>query len=209
MTIRSLASMLVFLGVVSAAAAASAQERDAGVVVGLNVSNVDFNVEDASVSLGNRGGFIIGGFFNQVVRQAFSVEVDALISMKGSSLSAGRNKFDLNLTYLDLPVLARYNIPVSGGPRIHLFAGPSFDFKLRATASASGSTPFEINEDVGDDIKAFEVGLVFGGAVRIHERAHLDVRYARGLTSIARGLEDVDGSAKNKVFSVMVAFRIK
>jgi len=207
MTIRSLASMLVVLGAVSAAAPASAQERDMGALVGLNISNVDINVDDISVGLGNRGGLIVGGFYNQVVRPAFSVEIDALISMKGSSLSSGGDKFDLNLTYLDVPALARYNIPVTREPMIHLFAGPSFNFKLRATTSASGSTPFDVNENIGDDIKTFEAGLVLGGGVKIHERAHLDVRYACGLTNIAEGLDD--GSAKNKVLSVMVGYRIR
>jgi hypothetical protein len=185
--------VLLVVGTVMAPRAAAAQ-GGAGFLVGFSSANVDFSSEGFDVSADSRNGFVGGLTFTRLVQNALGYEVDALVTMKGTSFDfPGEGTAKLRVTYLDIPVMARAAIPIAPATRVNLFAGPSFNFKL-----TSSSEPDEGDENV----KPFEFGLVVGGGVTV-ARFRIDVRYGWGLSNIADDSDD-EFTAKNRAFMFLV-----
>jgi len=199
------ASIVLALALIGLATPGTASAQ-VGVLVGLNVANVDFDVSDTSVSVNgdSRTGFVAGLSFNIPIQQMFSVEVDALFAQKGTKFTATESGFTdtakVNLNYVDVPVLAKINVTGSAPVGVHLLAGPSFNFKV------SESFDPEDAADSDDSIEKMETALVFGGGVHMGA-FRVDLRYGIGLSNIIKDSAS-DGflTGKNKVFSILVGF---
>ena len=176
-----------------------------GVLVGLNVANVNFDVTDTSVSVkgDSRTGLVAGLSFNMPIQQMFSVEVDALFAQKGTTVSFTESGFTdtskVKLNYVDIPVLGRINLNGSAPVGVHLLIGPSFNFKV--------SEKFDPAEDnTEDQFEKMETALLIGGGVHA-SKFRVDLRYGIGLSNILKDSAS-DGflTGKNKVFSILVGF---
>ena len=127
-----------------------------GVLVGLNMANVNFDAEDSSFDINGdrRTGFVGGLSFNMPVQDIFSVEVDALFAQKGAEFNLSVGSFtesvDVKLDYVDVPVMGRINLGGSGPARVHLLLGPSFNFKISEKFEQDG---VEIDNDEEDQIE--------------------------------------------------------
>src|SRR5688572_33371680 len=88
---------------IATARPASAQ---AGLLVGLNSATLKLD-DDEGVDIGRRTGLAAGIAFNVPLQDMFSVELDALYAQKGARLSeqGGPGTLDVNLAYVDIPVL--------------------------------------------------------------------------------------------------------
>ena len=199
------AAMVLVLAVVGLATPSTASAQ-VGVLVGLNVANVDFDVSDTSVSVNgdSRTGFVAGLSFNMPIQQMFSVEVDALFAQKGTKFTATDGGFidtaKINLNYVDIPVLAKVNVTGSAPVGVHLLAGPSFNFKVSEKFDPEDAADSE------DSIEKMETALVFGGGVHVGA-FRVDLRYGIGLSNIVKDSAS-DGfiTGKNRVFSILVGF---
>ena len=199
------AAMVLVLAVVGLATPSTASAQ-VGVLVGLNVANVDFDVSDTSISVNgdSRTGFVAGLSFNMPIQEVFSVEVDALFAQKGTKFTATESGFTdtakINLNYVDIPVLAKVNVTGSAPVGVHLLAGPSFNFKVSEKFDPEDAA------DADDSIETMETALVFGGGVHVGA-FRVDLRYGIGLTNIVKDSAS-DGfiTGKNRVFSILVGF---
>ena len=81
--------------------------------------------------------------------------------------------------------------------------GPSLNFNV--SAKAVDVVPAETEEDIKDDIKTAEFGLVFGAGVRVR-RFFVEGRYLAGLTDITDN-PDFDASVRNRGFAILVGAR--
>lgn len=186
-------------------AAPSTASAQVGVLVGLNVANVNFDVTDTSVSVNgdSRTGLVAGLSFNMPIQEMFSVEVDALFTQKGTKVSFTESGFTdttkVKLNYVDIPVLGRINLNGSAPVGVHLLIGPSFNFKV-----SEKFDPDENNDE--DQFEKMETALVIGGGVHV-SKFRVDLRYGIGLSNIIKDSAS-DGflTGKNKVFSILVGF---
>lgn len=95
-------------------------------------------------------------------------------------------------------------MPARRGSAVHIFAGPSFNVRLRARGE--GTFQGETSEqDISEDIEPFEIGLVVGAGVEIG-RLILDGRYAWGLSDLDKDDTD-DVIVKNRVLSLTAGIR--
>ena len=201
MTIRS-ASALLALSAALFAATPSPASAQVGVLVGFNSAKVDFedDTDVPSDAVSRRTGFVGGVTLNVPIQDVFSVEVDALVGLKGAKFDfGGGDTGTIKLTYLDVPVMGRINLGGmdTGG---HLLFGPSFNFKLNEKFEPADPG------DTDDDIKAFETSFVAGAGVMI-SRFRIDARYGFGLTNIDKFA--ADGNAiKNQIFSILFGFEL-
>lgn len=153
---RLVCTTVALLVVMSVATPSRTAAQDLGVLVGFNSANVDFDFAGVNVNVDPRSGFVGGLWFNQPLMDGFSVEIDGLVSMKGTAFNFDGDSGKIKLTYLDIPVLARVNLPGSGPVRIHVLGGPSFNFNL--------SESFEPGDDQDEDsVETFETAVVVGG----------------------------------------------
>ncbi len=193
--------LVLSLGVSSASAQTGASF---GVKAGVNFANLNFSGDNIDVSPDQRTGLVAGAFVLVPMSPTFGVQIEGLYSQKGSKFEEAGFKSTTELDMFDVPVLARYTIPSSTSTSFHLFAGPSFNFKL----SANDIEEFDGEEektDIGDDVEGFEFGLVFGAGIEFGKFI-IDGRYSHGLTNLNK--DDTENlEVKTRVFSIMAGFR--
>ena len=190
------------------ASTAVAQERQVGAKAGVNAASL---AGDGSDSYNDpRLGFLAGGFTVLPVRGPIAIQLEALFSQKGAKLSVNEDlEATLELDYLDIPVMLRFQAPASGSTRLHIFGGPSVGYRMGARSKISDST-FNFAEgsidNIEDDIERFDFGIVAGAGVDIGRRIVVDARYSWGLSTVnkdtSEGIE-----IKNRVFSIMAGVR--
>lgn len=177
-----------------------------GVKGGLNLADIpQFRADieqEGAVDLRYRYGVLAGGFVTVGLGDRVAFQPEALYTQKGfhgRDPSGPDETFDVQVDYLDVPLLLRFHSSAKSG--IYGVAGPSINFNTSAKFVEQGD-----EEDVKDDVKDVEVGLVLGVGVQL-SRFLIEGRYAQGLTNIAEDLPaDVD-SYRNRSFAVMVGVR--
>jgi hypothetical protein len=183
-----------------------AQGVNVGVKVGVNFADLSidgFDEDEAELEelLGNKTGFVAGGFVEVPVSPAFSLSPEVLFTQKGAKAEQGGGTFSLELTQIQVPVLFKANFS-SGSVRPFVTAGPAFGFKTSTKAKLEGfSSEVDFEEDNGDEIEPVEFSLVFGGGVRFGQ-ASLEARYDLGLNDLAKDASE----AKSRTFSVLFGF---
>lgn len=152
------------------ATASTAQKYQIGLKGGVNISNftaVPFNNVSKSALVSFHGG----GFINFLLGDNFSIQPEALFSTQGSKLDDGTNKLSYKVSYLSIPVMAKFEF--NGG--FFLEAGPQFSFKL------SEDVP---NSSVGDFAKSLDLAAAAG--LGFHGKSGFGIggRYLAGISKV-------------------------
>ncbi len=185
-----LAGAFLFAGISSTLA----QEVQWGVKAGANYSTVT-SEEDVDYLLGFHAGVIA----ELPLSAKFSVQPELLYSLEGAKSEYNfeeeewiiHSKDKLKLGYINLPVMAKYEVT----PGLSLEAGPQIGFLLSAKDEyeISANFPEDVQEsgteDVKDQLKDFSFGLNFGAGYEFQNNLFLQARYHLGLSEI----NDFDG----------------
>lgn len=155
-----------------------------GVKGGVNYANLT----GSDVS-GNKGkaGFHAGVLVNLPLTGTVSVQPEAVFSTQGGkSTESGMPDINVNLNYINVPVLAK----LTTASNFIIETGPQFGYLISAKTKQGGD-----KEDVKDVFKSTDFSWVFGVGYMVANTIGVDVRYHLGLTSIAK-----EAKAKNSVF---------
>ena len=223
-----MSARLVSLALLFGWAASAAAQPAFGLKAGLNVSDVRYSDEDAP-SIGEETGALLGvvagAFVEFPVSPAVAIRPEVLFSQKGFSFSGsfedGSNAFtyDVNyrVNYLEVPVLAQVDVPVSPLARLSLLAGPAVSFHVDESLSQESALNGEVITSDGDaDLNgqnvfaSYDVSGVLGAAFGSGPFA-VDLRYTLGLTDANRN-EEEDPSAPafyNRTFSATFSYRLR
>lgn len=161
-----------------------------GLKGGLNVSTLDYsNGTDADW----RAGFHLGGLAHIHVTPSFSLQPEVYYSSQGAKLPySNDDKLNLNLSYINVPVLLQYNFAngfrLQGGPQVGFLVGVSD--KVNDVEQNGYST---------SSFKSVEVALPLGMGYLGYSGLGVDVRYNIGLTNIRK---NASSTMKNNVFQV-------
>ena len=182
----------------------AAAQTTFGVRAGLNVADVSNTFEDFDdfgVDAQPRLGFVGGVFAEVPLSPSFAVRPEVLYSQKGARADFNDSDGDLALKidYLEIPVLARFGVPVSPTLGLGLLVGPAVAFKLNESIDGFDDR----DEDVVD---AVDYGVVAGGEVGSGP-FFVDLRYTFGLASVAAELDESEDTPRNGVFSVSGTFK--
>jgi hypothetical protein len=120
-----------------------------------------------------RSGIFAGGIAVLPVSKSFAIQSELLYSQEGTEFGEAVFSFD----YIRLPVLLQYR-HASG---FHLETGLQLGLLVSAKAKSSKDEPAE---DVKDQTKILEPGLVTGLGYRHSSGIGLDLRYSVGLSKI-------------------------
>lgn len=174
----------------------AAQSPKIGVLGGITSSNVTVDGENVSFSLESRTAITAGLSLQFPLSPMLDLEVDALYTSKGTKISDGGDSAELKLSYIDVPVLLRYNLGTAEA-KPFLLAGGSVGIKASCSigaTSGSVSASSDCIDVVQDDQKSVDLGLTFGGGVAFN-RFSIQARYTLGLTDI---FDDDDDSVTSK-----------
>ncbi len=137
-----------------------------------------------------RRGMAIGGFVQIDFTGPFALQPEAAYVQKGFDIPTIPNDPNveagsLALDYVEIPVLAKLQIPVAGPITPTVFAGPAVSVNVNAEFDEPrpGTDP----RDISDFVNGTEVGAHMGAGLDIEAGGMLlmlDARYTRGLTGV-------------------------
>ncbi len=176
-----------------------AQKFQIGIKGGVNVSNFtgsNFQNFDTKPLV----GFHAGGILAFLLGNNFAIQPEVLFSSQGARLSDGTTSKDYKVSYLTVPVLAKYRF--NGG--FYLEAGPQFGFKLNENIPYDQSiNSFAKNLDVSID-----------GGIGFHGNAGFGIgaRYCLGISKVGNFNSTVqpgyDPNFKNGVAQLFIFYTL-
>ncbi len=157
----------------------------------------------------NKTGLAGGISMELGLPKGFYLQPELLYVQKGAKISFSEEgvtgTIKTNINYIEIPLLFKYNL-ITGGPTVpSVYVGPfvGFNTKGEFVIKANG---YEEREDIKDDLKSTEYGLVFGlgltqnlGVLKLT----LDARYDLGLSNIIKEVEGPE-SIKTRTWLFMV-----
>lgn len=168
---------------------ANAQETKFGVKAGMNLSNITGDNTDENDM---KVGFHAGAFVNIGVSDKFSVQPEILYSMQGAKDNDG----SLDLSYLNIPIMARYLI----AEKFSLEAGPQIGILMSAKSKSDGGG----DVDVKDFLNTTDIGIGVGAAYDITENIGVGLRYTLGVSNINK---EGDDSNNNSNIGISLGYR--
>lgn len=115
------------------------------------------------------------------------------------------NKEELKLDYINIPLLAKYNII----PGLSVQAGPQIGFLVKSEVeyemTVNGQTESE-TVDVKDSMKGIDFALAAGLGYKLDTGLFFNARYNVGLSNIVDNEEGVDSSGHNNVLQLSVGY---
>jgi len=186
----SILAGLAFSALVASATTAAAQEKvGAGFLGGASFSTL--RDVDTAVEVRSTTGFG-GGFYVAVpVAKSLIVEPELIYVNKGAGIESA--DVTLNLNYIEIPVLLRYQFTEDGGP--FAYVGPYVGLNVKCNTSV---------DTVGVACKdqSVEANTTFGGTVGVGFQRGVwgfDIRYDYGFTDAIK-----DEKGKNSTLMVLL-----
>lgn len=199
-----------------------------GILIGPNFSSIS----DAGKALSDATGAALdqkrrvgldGGVFLQLPLSGIvSLQPEVHYAQKGVEISSSdataAGKLALNLAYVEIPVLLRFDLR-SGTSSIHpvLMAGASGAFRVQCALKISGTGAVDASQDCdataggsdpadADAFKKYDVSAVGGAGLALNAMGRsylLQVRYTQGVSSIAKD-NSVNEKIRNNTFSILL-----
>lgn len=195
-----------------------AQEVKFGVKAGMNMTSLGSDFKDALEGFDQKTkiGFHIGAFVDLGITENFYIQPGLYYSNKGAKFEAKENsdyKVKVNLSYLEIPILASYRFRLSDNMKLHINTGPylayglggKFKFEPSELEEAMDGDVKAFDEDEGD-LKRFDFGWSFGAGVNF-SAVYVGLKYDLGFSNIAGdSYDEVDVKIHNRNFSVSVGY---
>lgn len=160
---------------------AYAQEMKLGVKLGANFSEFD---KAKNMSMSSKTGFHMGAYATLPLGR-FALQPEFLYSQQGAKL----NGSEIDLDYVNIPVLAKFHIL----PKVNLHVGPQFGFVVKDGL-----------KDIYPDFKAekFDISGLLGIGIEVFG-FQLEGRYNYGLSKVIKSDSSIQAiDPKNQMFSV-------
>jgi Outer membrane protein beta-barrel domain len=175
-----------------------AQGLEVGIKAGLNISNTSISQGSISVNGSSLAAFHGGVYFKIGMTEKISIQPELLYSVQGYDVSSGGTTVEQRLTYIQLPVLFRYNIV----PEFNLHAGPQYSYLANADVTVGSNTSSD-----KDSYTSGDFGFAFGGGFDLPGGFNGGIRYIAGISNVAVSTTSV--TAKNSVIQIYVGFKLK
>lgn len=173
-----------------------------GAMVGYSRSDL---VGPETEQLQSRQGSLTGVYLLAPISRLLSFRPELLFSLKGGRTQTGTALLDIELAYLEMPLLAKFVLSrrrvrpmLFGGPAPSLQIGCDVQFIAAEQASRSNC-----GEGSSSLFRTFDIGLVAGAGVEFRwpqSALALEARYTAGLRSI---LDEVE--VRNRAFGLVLA----
>lgn len=192
------------------------QSLSKGVKAGVNIST--FGGADAPSDLKSLTAFSAGVFFNLSLPGPISIQPEVLYSQKGAKSTSSSYTSSINLTYIEIPILLKFNIPLAPAAPVkpNVFAGPAAGFLITAKAKIDPAppAPFPAETDIKDEFTNMDLGVVMGVGLDIDLVAvqlTIDARYFLGLNTLDKNEDPTTHTkedVKNRTASVNIGIAL-
>ncbi|MGV3557668.1 porin family protein [Larkinella arboricola] len=177
----------VFFLLTSASTLFAQQRWSAGPRIGVNVSSL----YGKSSYYNAKAGLVAGAFVSYSAINHFGISADVLYSQRGGKYNnpGDRSSHVQHLNYLEIPVVARYYLTLSGNFRPNLFIGPSLGILLNSKRTdAINQGQSYPDSKTNEEFEPLDLGATGGFQanfkVKNKQRFLIDARYNLGLTNV-------------------------
>jgi hypothetical protein len=178
--------MVLLLGVAASAQPAAVGVTGKGLKLGFGIANINTDYNELDEFLDSRVGFSGGGFLTYAFSRQLAVQPEILYVSKGAAKDLFFVNAHLNLDYLEIPVLLKFDCMPDGKVHPNLYAGPALGLLMASKFHIISET-----YDIKDYMKSMDFSLVFGGGLD-YKRVTFDVRYTLGLTGIVDAADKIN-----------------
>jgi hypothetical protein len=178
----------------------SQSEFGAGVKAGINYASQYTNSTPNNVDFKSIIGINAGAYCNYFLLDFLAIQPELMVSGKGSHWTNEYYDAKDNLTYIDLPILIRYQ-PVE---QINIHAGPQMSYLVSAKQTDFGN---DLKTNVMDYYYKFDFGVAFGVEANLPSKVNITIRYVLGLNTATTGALYTE-TWKNKYFQISLGYRI-
>jgi Outer membrane protein beta-barrel domain len=171
-----------------------------GVQAGLNYASQSTAGGSPNVDVQSIIGINGGAYCNYFLFDFLAIQPELMVSGKGVHWKD--QYYDANdiLTYLDIPILIKYQ-PVK---LINIHVGPEFGYRISAVQK---NLETKQKTDIKDYYKSFDVGLAFGVEANLSFKVNLTIRYVLGLAPVTTN-NQYNEPWKNNYFQISAGYRI-
>ena len=198
---KRMVAVLLMVGMMSGTALAEGMTF--GVKGGMVIANVselpELLGEDMPWDTGSRIGFAGGVYMNYPVAGSFSFQPELLFVMKGFKADIKEEIGSIELTgkfnYIEVPLIARFAVPLEGALKPWFCFGPSIGFNMSADVEGKYTLmgeSIDLSGDFSDATKGTDFSILFGGGMEYPVGPGMltfDFRYQIGLSKIVEGGE--------------------
>ena len=180
---KSILSLMIF----GASVLAFGQAKlEVGLKAGANFANTD--VEDAESITAFHGGA-----YGLIKLANIGIQPEILWSKQGNELSVGSLTSEVDLTYVNIPVMLKFYLPLG----LNLQAGPQFGILTNAEQD---------DEDISDTLKSSDLSAALGAGWDAPFGLQFNARYVLGLSDI----NDFSGaeSIRNRTFQISIGYSL-
>lgn len=174
---------------------AFSQDVQFGVKAGPNFPRLHVDKQGGTVTSKTPTTFHIGLYATIMSSEKFGIQTELMFSQQGGDLDSA----NMSLSYLTLPVLARYNLL----PWLSIHAGP----QLGALLSAKDGSA-----DIMSQFKSLDLSLASGVTFELPANFQVSLRYIHGLTNISAvdfsliGIPGPDPVFTNRLFQISLGY---
>lgn len=187
--------LIVMLMVLTAPVAFS--QISGGIRLGGNIANQRAAFDGDSETGDAKIGFLLGLYLKANLSEKISLQPELFYS--GVGFRDADSEVNLNLNYLSLPILLRYNI----NEMVNLHVGPQLGFLVSAKGAFDGNSI-----DIKDGYKGIDFGATFGAGLDFG-KFNAGARYNLGLANVQElGTDSGDVTVSNRVFQIFVGYRL-
>lgn len=115
-------------------------------------------------------GYVGGVFVNIQLARWFTIQPELVASQKGATYVRNDTKTELNLHYVEVPILAKVRIPIDKVFYPHVLLGPNFAFNTDARYVSTNNQSGTVIKGDGDSFHKADVGGVLGAGLDIQSK---------------------------------------
>lgn len=170
-----------------------------GIKAGINYSDQVTSGTGENVNVRSIIRYNGGAYFNFFLLDKLAIQPEILLSGKGSDWDDPVYDVKDLLTYIDVPLLIRYQII----NLINIQAGPQFGYLVSANQKDKSSGEVI---DIQDYYKKPDLGVVVGAEANLPFKINITVRYVIGLIGTTTDVEYIEPWLNN-FFQVSIGYR--
>lgn len=160
-----------------------------GARAGLSFNNLSFDPDlQAGVTKSSRTGFKFGALAEIGFVPMLAIQIEPMfVTGAGAQASSAVGQETIKLSFIEIPILLKFKIPISGPVSPYVFAGPNFVIISSANDLTEPKGQTSIETDLKDYTSSFNFALDFGAGAGFKVAPltviMLDIRYSLGLSN--------------------------
>jgi hypothetical protein len=170
-----------------------------GIKGGVNIAGQSSSGKDLGTIVKNIPGINLGGYGNYFFLDYLGVEAELLVSGKGAHWKDFYDDMKDILTYIDVPILVKYQ-PVEF---VNIHAGIVAGLRIKATQK---DLETGLKTDIRDYYNFIDYGLAGGIEATLPNRINLTLRYIYGLSAATTDVKYI-APWKNNVIQFSAGYR--